>query len=181
MTPKRERLVTAASRVIHEQGYVATTLTMVAADAAVPLGNVYYYFKTKHDLALAVIDSRIAEIQSLLAYADRAATPTLRVAAFLDAFAEHADSIVERGCPYSSLVQELVKGDAAWVESARLLFTMQIGWLEAQFGALGAGAPRRAAELMCALHGACLIALALDDAEFLRTRLGELRTAVLVS
>jgi TetR/AcrR family transcriptional repressor of nem operon len=42
---KRERLVAAATKMLHEQGVEKTTLADTAA-AAVPLGNVYYYFKT---------------------------------------------------------------------------------------------------------------------------------------
>jgi TetR/AcrR family transcriptional repressor of nem operon len=43
---KRERLVAAATKMLHEQGVEKTTLADTAAAADVPLGNVYYYFKT---------------------------------------------------------------------------------------------------------------------------------------
>ena len=44
---KRERLIAAAAQRIYEQGVEKTTLADIAAAAGVPLGNVYYYFKTK--------------------------------------------------------------------------------------------------------------------------------------
>ena len=44
---KRERLVAAACLVLHEQGVERTTLADIAQAADVPVGNVYYYFKTK--------------------------------------------------------------------------------------------------------------------------------------
>ena len=54
---KRERLVASAAALFHHQGVQRTTLAEVATDADVPLGNVYYYFKTKDDLVAAVIGS----------------------------------------------------------------------------------------------------------------------------
>ena len=47
---KRERLVEGAQGAFHEQGVERTTLADVASRADVPLGNVYYYFKTKDQL-----------------------------------------------------------------------------------------------------------------------------------
>ena len=46
---KRERLVQAADKLIYEQTFHTTTLANIAKLAEVPLGNVYYYFKTKED------------------------------------------------------------------------------------------------------------------------------------
>jgi len=47
---KRARLVDGACRAFYEQGVEHTTLADIARIADVPLGNVYYYFKTKDDL-----------------------------------------------------------------------------------------------------------------------------------
>ena len=52
---KRERLVAAAARVLHEQGVEKTTLADIAQAAEIPVGNVYYYFKTKDQLIEAAI------------------------------------------------------------------------------------------------------------------------------
>ena len=57
---KRERLVAGASEVIHRQGVERTTIADIARAADVPVGNVYYYFKTKDELVEAAIDSRHA-------------------------------------------------------------------------------------------------------------------------
>ena len=54
---KRDRLVAAARTTIHQQGVEKTTLADIAAAADVPVGNVYYYFKTKDELVAAVLDS----------------------------------------------------------------------------------------------------------------------------
>ena len=52
---KRERLVAAARQLFHEQGVEKTTLAEIAAAAEVPVGNVFYYFKTKDAIVASVI------------------------------------------------------------------------------------------------------------------------------
>ena len=47
---KRERLVAAAVALAYEQGYRRTTLADIAEQSGVPLGNVYYYFRTKDEM-----------------------------------------------------------------------------------------------------------------------------------
>ena len=43
---KRKKLICAAKKLFTENGYQATTLAMIATESGVPLGNVYYYFKS---------------------------------------------------------------------------------------------------------------------------------------
>ena len=46
----RQRLVDTALRLFREDGYQATTMRRIAAEAGVSLGNAYYYFASKDDL-----------------------------------------------------------------------------------------------------------------------------------
>ena len=55
---KRVRLLEAANKLVHAQGFNQTTLADIARAAEVPLGNVYYYFKTKDDIGSALIEHR---------------------------------------------------------------------------------------------------------------------------
>ena len=57
---KRERLVAGAREVIHQQGVEKTTIADIARAADVPVGNVYYYFKTKDELVAAAIAGHAA-------------------------------------------------------------------------------------------------------------------------
>ena len=52
---KRRRLKAAAAQVLHERGVERTTLADIARVAEVPVGNVYYYFKTKDELVQAAL------------------------------------------------------------------------------------------------------------------------------
>jgi AcrR family transcriptional regulator len=66
-TDKRERLVAAAAERFHHQGYPATSLSDVANVAGVAPGNVFYYFKSKEDLARAVVEAWIERLTGYMA------------------------------------------------------------------------------------------------------------------
>ena len=67
---KRERLIAAAAETIYAAGVEKTTLADIAAAAGIPLGNVYYYFKTKDALVQAVVEAHQAEARAMLAAID---------------------------------------------------------------------------------------------------------------
>src|SRR6201987_2687449 len=64
---KRERLIDGAGETLHPQGVESPPLADIAHAADVPVGNVYYYFKTKDDLVQAVIAAHADEIKDRLA------------------------------------------------------------------------------------------------------------------
>ncbi|MBT9173020.1 MAG: Transcriptional regulator AcuR [Syntrophomonadaceae bacterium] len=61
----REEIVRKGAALIHAQGFSATGIQQVLAAAGIPKGSFYYYFSSKEDFGLAVIDyftSNIGEI-----------------------------------------------------------------------------------------------------------------------
>jgi TetR/AcrR family transcriptional regulator, transcriptional repressor for nem operon len=72
---KRDRLVAGARETIYRQGFEATTIADIAEASDVPLGNVYYYFKSKDELVAAAIDSYAQESRERLSVVARAAAP----------------------------------------------------------------------------------------------------------
>src|SRR5215208_2591408 len=107
---KRERLVTAAQELVYRQGVARTTLADIASAADVPVGNVYYYFKTKDDIIGAVVQTQAQQIESLLAELERRhRSPKARLKALVRFLAEHADSTSQYGCPHGTLSTELAK------------------------------------------------------------------------
>lgn len=54
---KRDALINAAKKLIYKQDFNITTLAEIANEADVPLGNIYYYFKTKADIGMAVLNA----------------------------------------------------------------------------------------------------------------------------
>jgi AcrR family transcriptional regulator len=53
--PARGRILAAAERLFAERGFDHTSTALVAAEARVPQGLIFYHFKTKMELLLAVI------------------------------------------------------------------------------------------------------------------------------
>src|ERR1700741_3280668 len=95
---KRERLVESARALIHEQGVHSTTLADIAERADVPLGNVYYYFKTKDDLVGAVLDRYRQEAAALIQAWERHRTPQARLKALVANWSDMRDEIARSGC-----------------------------------------------------------------------------------
>ncbi len=62
-TDSRRRIVEAAVRVLSSQGYAATSVKDIAAEAGVAPGLVHYYFATKEDLIVAAVEYACAELR----------------------------------------------------------------------------------------------------------------------
>jgi len=59
---KRTRLIETATKLAYGRGFRETSLADIAEAARVPVGNVYYYFKTKEELAEAVVERRLGGV-----------------------------------------------------------------------------------------------------------------------
>jgi TetR/AcrR family transcriptional repressor of nem operon len=165
---KRQRLVEGARRVLHEQGVEATTLADIAAAADVPVGNVYYYFKTKDELIEAAVDAHADHIQATLAQFDRHRTPKARLTAMAMSWPEMADEVARFGCPHGTLCQELAKRDDGLDRRAAKLMALAIDWAEEQFRAMGRRDGRDlAVGLIAAIQGTALLTNSLRDPEIM--------------
>jgi AcrR family transcriptional regulator len=177
---KRIELVRAAAQLLHEQGFQRTTLADVAGHAGVPLGNVYYYFKTKEALAESVIvaheDALRERFQS---WVDAHRDPADRLRRMVRAPLDHSDRVIQFGCPYGSLCQELEKlgPDAPLAKAAARLLTVFIEWAREQFRELGHGAREaraNATQLVAGIQGAMLVAHTMRSPELLAQQLRRL-------
>ncbi len=57
---QRQRIIAAADRLLARQGFRGTTMEDVATAAGIGKGTTYLYFRSKQELALAVVDAHIA-------------------------------------------------------------------------------------------------------------------------
>lgn len=161
---KRERLVEAARDLIHRQGYKRTSLADISRESGVPLGNVYYYFKTKDDIAAAVIAGRRQEFETLYQTLESETDPRARLQAWLKALARHRRSVASHGCPVGSLCQELNKERTPLARQADGLLKFQLDWATEQFRLMGRrDAAALGRQLIAGLQGASLLAHALQD------------------
>ncbi len=134
---KRERLVAGAREVIHQQGVEKTTIADIARAAEVPVGNVYYYYKTKDELVAAAISSHARDIDAMLDSLQHHRTPKARLKALVRALTDQRELVARYGCPLGSLCSELDKRTDGLERACAQLLQAPIEWAEEQFNMLG--------------------------------------------
>ncbi len=166
---KRTRLIEAADKVVQLQGYNQTTLADIAKEADVPLGNVYYYFKTKEEIGQALIAHRTGFYACQLASWNELADPRQRILSLIQAVSANHEMLTQSGCPIGSLCQELHKEGGPLAAEAAGLFAAVLAWLTEQFHLLGKGgeASGFALHLLSALQGASLLTHTFRDAQLI--------------
>jgi TetR/AcrR family transcriptional repressor of nem operon len=171
-TGKRERLVESATALFHQQGIHSTTLADVAEQADVPLGNVYYYFKTKDELVGAVLDGYLEQADLVIASFERGRTPQSRLKALVRNWIDMRDAVVSHGCPMGTLCAELEKTDSGLGRNAAKVMEKIVDWAEDQFRQLGRSDARDLAiALFAGVQGSALLANTFRDPAIL-TRQG---------
>lgn len=165
---KRERLIAAAVQRIYAHGVEKTTLADIAAAADIPLGNVYYYFKTKNDLVRAVVEAHLREARALLTAIDEAhAAPRDRLKALFGALAGQSEEIARYGCPHGSLCLELDKR-ADGPGLAAELMREPVDWAERQFAAMGRPDARELAlQVIARYQGTALLTSTFRDPDLM--------------
>jgi TetR/AcrR family transcriptional repressor of nem operon len=167
---KRDRLITAARKTVHEQGVEHTTLALVAAAADVPVGNVYYYFKTKDELLSAVIGAYNEDFAMLDTILARHRTPKARLKALVRTWTAARERLARYGCPIGSLCSELDKRDDDITSEASAVLARLIAVAQEQFEELGRRDARElAVALVASYEGIALIANTLRDPELINT------------
>jgi TetR/AcrR family transcriptional regulator, transcriptional repressor for nem operon len=146
---KRDRLVAAACQVLHEQGVERTTLADIARAADVPVGNVYYYFKTKDQLVEAAINAHGDDLRAMLSALERHPTPQSRLKGLIRALAGQRELAARYGCPFGTLACELDKRADGLDRTAAEVMGVLVDWAERQFRSMGL--PEQARDLAIAL------------------------------
>jgi TetR/AcrR family transcriptional repressor of nem operon len=106
----RSKILEVGSRIIHQKGFNNTGIQEILDGAGVPKGSFYFYFKSKEDFGLALIDefdslvgghlASILEIDSL--------SPLERLKSFFSFFRNFfLEENCTKGCPIGNLSQEL--------------------------------------------------------------------------
>jgi AcrR family transcriptional regulator len=109
-TPTRERILNATAELLRRQGYAATGLKQVVAEAHAPFGSLYHHFPGgKQQLAEEVIHAGGAFFQALVtAVYDREATAEASVRAVFAGAAETlAATGYEDACPIATVALEV--------------------------------------------------------------------------
>ncbi len=163
-TDKRVRLIEAADKLFYEQGVNVTTLANIAALAEVPLGNVYYYFKSKESIVLAVIEGRRQSIQAQF-QAWNELNNKERLKSLIELNATQGEQAASFGDWLGSLCQELCKQNGEISTAAGSLLKDVLNWCETQFKEMGKGEKSHtlALSLLSGLQGISLLTLTFKD------------------
>lgn len=164
---KRQRLMAAAARILHEQGVERTTIADIARAADVPVGNVYYYFKTKDELVEAALSQHTEYLKDLTGRLDRLPDPRERLKGLVTAWVGARDVAARYGCPTGTLAVELDKRAEGGLDlSVGQVIRQLLEWVEQQYRQLGVAEPDgRALALVGAYQGMSLLSNALRDPE----------------
>src|SRR5260370_32906566 len=157
---KRARLIETAMKLAYKHGFRETSLADIAEAAHVPIGNVYYYFKTKDELGEAVVERRLAEFRAFRDEMDRLSSPKERLFAFVESIHRNREQLARGGCPLGGLCAGLHKEGGALAKKSAALFTEPMRWLEEQFRAAGhdKGSRELARHLFSAFQGMAALA-----------------------
>jgi TetR/AcrR family transcriptional regulator, transcriptional repressor for nem operon len=123
-------LLEAGRRIFHEKGYNHAGIEAILQAAGVPKGSFYYYFESKEDFGLQVINSFAGcyqtEIDRLLG--DQSLSPLERLRRYFESICERLESQQCRnGCLVGKLSQEMA--DQSEIFRARLEEIFE-GWVD---------------------------------------------------
>src|ERR1700757_597875 len=164
---KRTRLVETATKLAYGRGFRETSLADIAEAARVPVANVYYYFKTKEELAEAVVERRLEEFRADRAEWNRLSSPKERLLAFVGSVQANREQLARGGCALGGLCTELRKEGGALAKKSAALFNEPLRWLGEEFRAVGHEKDSRelAVHLFSAFQGMAAGALGTNDPE----------------
>ncbi|TGK25979.1 TetR/AcrR family transcriptional regulator [Leptospira stimsonii] len=166
---KRLRLLQSAIKLVYQQGFDKTTLADIATESKVPLGNVYYYFKTKDAIGDALIEQHVQDNRAIRNEWDKDPDPKNRLISFIQMMQDNSEQLSMSGCPMGTLCSELQKQGGPLAQKGSQLFSEFLVWIETQFRGIGQGAESRnlAVHLLSVLEGATLLTHSFRDPAYL--------------
>jgi len=174
---KRDRLVDSAATLFHQNGLSSTSLADIAKHADIPIGNVYYYFKAKEELALAAINKRKEQFSFAFALLDESVLdPRQRLVEALRYFEKVRDEYTKYGCPVGKIIDDVDAQKDPIAKVAAQVFTDFVDWAERQFKSLGQGddSRRYAISLMSGVQGATIMAKAFHNPQIISDEIARL-------
>jgi AcrR family transcriptional regulator len=130
-TETRKKLVDAARGLFWEHGYAPTGIAQILKEADAGSGSLYYFFPTKEDLLLAVLEWYKEALWPMVVQPvfDRVSDPIERIFGILDGYRRQLEAThFQRGCPIGNLALELAHTHPA---ARALLAANFTGWLKA--------------------------------------------------
>ena len=106
----KKTILREGARLIHAKGFNHTGLQEILSAAGIPKGSFYFYFKSKDDFGLALVDYYWEFIEAMgeTYLKDSTIPPLTRLEHFMDAYQAMFENMGLRcGCPIGNLMQEM--------------------------------------------------------------------------
>ncbi len=191
-TVTRDRILSAAERLMTDQGYSATSVDQVIAASSSSKGAFFHHFQSKADLAGQVLERYVAAdlgyLDAGLAAVAEIEDPVERAVAFFRFFEDGADDLVseQTACLYATVLAEQ---EFSGSEINKAVARATVAWRAEVVGLLEAAlAVRRARSdvdldaladhLYTTFEGAFILCRTLEDKSAMRAQLKVLRQLV---
>jgi TetR/AcrR family transcriptional regulator, transcriptional repressor for nem operon len=172
----RDRILRAATELIHERGYAAVSVADICGAANLKKGSFYHFFPSKLELALETIDAfaagQRAMVQTMMASPGGARQKLTHMFAAVSGGTKQCqtDCGSIRGCPIGNLALEMAHREPAIALKLKQVFNQWRAGIESVLqGGVAAGEfeledPRAVAEALIAfVEGSILLAKATGD------------------
>jgi AcrR family transcriptional regulator len=170
-TDTKDRLLDASGELFRHQGYTATGIKQILAEARAPFGSLYHHFPGGKEQLGAETVRRSGRLYAQVvaeAMDVEGDLPDRVLAAFRGAAETMRESGFADACPIATVALEASSSSEPLREACADVFGEWIAGLTATFEHAGATEPRRLAlELLCALEGAFVFCRALRTTEAL--------------
>ena len=123
----KQKIIESGARIIHQKGYHHTGIQEVLKAAGIPKGSFYFYFASKEDFGLQVIDYFNNMYLDLVTpiVNDQSLSPVKRLEKIFDWFIGHFKEMnYTCGCPIGNLSQEM--GDLSPAFRSKLKESMDL-------------------------------------------------------
>lgn len=175
---KKLEILTIAREVIHSKGYKATSISDILNAADIGKGQFYYYFSSKRDLGLAVIDDLVEDWteQLINSKLHNSENPKENLNAMLDwAFKYHDNMSSKAGCPVGNLAIEMSEHDdlfrekiQAFIDKWILSMKENLDGLKAQEFIGNLDTEKHAQTIFSTVEGAIMLTKVKQDVEYLK-------------
>src|SRR3954463_9163190 len=106
----RDKILDVSTELFYRNGYQATSVDDIIAQAKVSKSNFYYHFKSKEELGLEVLNQRRMELEKSLdcMLGDCEQCSKARLLKFVDFLVDSQEAeLAKCGCPFGNLVAEM--------------------------------------------------------------------------
>ncbi len=170
----KRQVIEAADQLFYKKGYNLTSFSDIAVHSKIPRGNLNYYFKTKDEVLIAVIDYRNNEIKLMLqGWEKEFQTPVERLQRYVKIIPNVKNDVIKYGCPMGSLNSELGKVQRELQIISKEQFNVFESWIKKQFQVMGCGekSGELAMHLMVLTQGLATMAYVHRDTRLIKSEL----------